>query len=108
MPKKKQRAPFIKIVDKTIKISNKTGNGILKMLVSVDSRGKLARYSLAYVNPRLCTADNGRVLGYDNSHGYHHRHFMGNEELVEFENYETIAKKFETEWVRLHEKTKRT
>jgi predicted transcriptional regulator len=28
-------------------------------------QGEVVRYSLAYVNPSLCGADNGRVLGYE-------------------------------------------
>ena len=36
------------------------------------------------VNPANCGIDNGRVLGYDNSHGRHHRHFVGQQERVSF------------------------
>ena len=96
-----------KIIDNTIKIANRAGNGILRFLVSVDEKGKVAKYSLAYINPRLCSVDNGRVLGYDNSHGYHHRHYMGQEEPVEFESYEAIAEQFDNEWKVLHESVKR-
>jgi hypothetical protein len=38
--------------------------------------------------------DNGRVLGYDNSHDYHHRHFMGEVESVEFTTYAALAVQF--------------
>jgi len=107
MNKKKGRAKFIKILDDTINMPEKSGNGILKMQVSVDEKGKLARYSLTYVNLRLCGVDNGRALGYDNSHGYHHRHYMGKEEPIDFESYEAIAQRFDTEWRALHEKAKK-
>ena len=40
---------------------------------------------------KLWALDNGRVLGYDNNHGHHHRHFMGQVEAVEFESYEATA-----------------
>jgi hypothetical protein len=102
-----KRRKFTKILDDTINMPKKSGNGILKLLVSVDENGNLARYSLTYINPHLCNIDNGRVLGYDNCHGYHHRHYMGKEELVDFKNYETIAKKFDSEWRSLHEKAKK-
>lgn len=36
---------------------------------------KVAKYSLACINPRICGADNGRVFAYDNEHGVHHRHY---------------------------------
>ncbi len=56
--------------------------------------GKLVAYSLAYVNLKVCRVDNGRVLGYDNSHGHHHRHFMGDSSPTEFICYEEIAERF--------------
>ena len=59
--------------------------------------GQVVKYSLAYINPRICRVDNGRVLGYDNSHDYHHRHFMGDAELVEFSGYEALSVRFQKE-----------
>ena len=106
MYKKKKQKKLIKLFDETINIPEKSGNGTLKILASIDEKGELIRYSLTYVNHRLCHIDNGRVLGYDNSHGYHHKHYMGKEEPVDFENYEDTAKKFDLEWRALHEKAK--
>jgi hypothetical protein len=63
--------------------------------------GQVVRYSLAYINHRICGVDNGRVLGYDNSHNYHHRHFMGAVEPVEFDNYEALSERFEAEIIEL-------
>jgi hypothetical protein len=37
------------------------------------------------------------VLGYDNTHEYHHRHFMGRVEEVEFHGYEALVARFERE-----------
>ena len=37
---------------------------------------------------------NGRVLGYDNGHDHHHRHFMGKQEPFEFTGYEALARRF--------------
>lgn len=37
------------------------------------------------------------MLGYDNSHDHHHRHFMGEVEPIEFNNYESLAARFRTE-----------
>jgi hypothetical protein len=62
--------------------------------------GEVVKYSLAYINFLVCGKDNGRVLGYDNSHDYHHRHFMGTVEPVEFDNYETLAERF---WLEVQE-----
>lgn len=107
MTNKKKQTKLIKILDEVSKLPNKVGNGILRTSLSVDEKGKLQRYSLAYINTNLCHVDNGRVLGYDNSHGYHHRHYMGKEEAVDFVNYESIAEKFNQEWRLLHEKAKK-
>ncbi len=59
--------------------------------------GQVVKYSLAYVNPCICPVDNGRVLGYDNSHDRHHRHFMGTQERFEFSGYEALAARFYSE-----------
>ncbi len=103
----KKKSKFIKIIDDTVKMPAKSGNGTLKILVNVDEQGKLGHYSLTYINPHIYSADNGRVLGYDNSHGYHHRHYMGKVEPVEFSRYEAIAEQFDNEWRTLHEKIKK-
>jgi hypothetical protein len=55
---------------------------------------QLTAYSLAYINLRRCSADNGRVLGYDNSHDYHHRHFMGEVEAIQFTTYAALVERF--------------
>lgn len=47
------------------------------------------------------------MIAYDNNHGYHHRHFMGKEELIEFESFEAISERFDKEWRLLHEKVKK-
>ena len=55
------------------------------------------KYSLAYINPRVCGLDNGRVLGYDNSHDHHHRHFMGTTEHIDFKSFEDLSRRFRSE-----------
>lgn len=42
--------------------------------------------------------DNGRVLGYDNSHGFSHRHYMGLVTEFVFTTYEELYEQFEMEW----------
>ncbi len=58
---------------------------------------KVTKYNLAYINHLVCRLDNGRVLGYDNSHAHHHRHFMGTVSPVEFEDYESLVARFRGE-----------
>ncbi len=59
-----------------------------------NSAGKIVKYNLAFINHFICKRDNGRVLGYDTSHGYHHRHFMGAVEEYKFVNYVTLSSRF--------------
>ena len=56
--------------------------------------GKVVAYNLAYINLKRCSRDNGRVLGFDNSHGYYHRHFMGKVEAIEFTTYGDLLERF--------------
>jgi hypothetical protein len=107
MVKKKKTIKYTQAINDTVKLPNKQGNGVLKYSVSVDSEDRIVRYSLAYINPRLCAVDNFRVIGYDNCHGYHHRHYMGKEENIEFTSYEDIENQFEIAWRKLHEKAKK-
>lgn len=67
---------------------------MLKEEVLHDRDGQVVKYSLAYINPAVFGADNGRVLGYDNSHDHHHRHFMGKQESFAFTGYEVLARRF--------------
>lgn len=56
--------------------------------------GEVEHYAMAYINPVEFTKDNGRVLGYDNSHNYHHRHYKGNVEPIKFISFEDTTKRF--------------
>lgn len=107
MDKRKKSAKHEKVMDETVTLPAKQGNGLLRYSLNVDNKGKIGRYSLAYINLNLCIVDNGRVLGFDNCHGYHHRHYMGKEEDIHFTSYEEIAERFEREWRVLHEKAKK-
>jgi hypothetical protein len=79
----------------------KSGGGLLSYEVwGFRNKGKtvVTRYSLAYINHILYAGDNGRVLGFDNAHDYHHRHFMGKVEAVQFDTYEATLERFQLEW----------
>jgi Family of unknown function (DUF6516) len=91
----------IKINDETHKISDKRGNGKLRREVWVDGEGKVVRYNLAYINHHLFQGDNGRVIGYDNAHGAHHRHYFGEITPVDFVSFDDIEEQFEADWLAL-------
>ncbi len=46
-------------------------------------------------------SDNGRVLGFDNAHDYHHRHCMGDVHPAEFTSYEATLERFQREWLEI-------
>jgi Family of unknown function (DUF6516) len=108
----KRQTPAEQLLEReTFELKAKHGGGVLSYEVwGYVSRGKtqVTRYNLAYINPQLYAKDNGRVLGFDNAHGYHHRHFMGKVEAVEFESYEAIAERFQAEWQELVKRLAKT
>jgi hypothetical protein len=106
MAKKEKRSKHNKLVDETIILPIKDGNGILRYSLSENKKGQVVRYSFVYINPSFYGKDNGRVLGFDNSHGFHHCHRMGHIEKVVFHSYEEIVSRFEAEWRLLHEKVR--
>lgn len=66
-----------------------------------DPNGNIVRYALVYIDFDICQEDNGRVLGYDNAHGFHERHFMGKAEKADFASYAELAEYFLAEVKRL-------
>jgi len=82
----------------------KSGGGLLSYEVwGYQEKGKtvVTRYNLAYINHSICHVDNGRVLGFDNAHDYHHRHDMGEVTAVAFTSYEATLEKFQQEWLEI-------
>jgi hypothetical protein len=75
------------------RLKGKRKGALLKEQILFED-GEVVAYNLAYINLRQCSGDNGRVLGYDNSHDYHHRHFMGKVEAVEFTTYAALVERF--------------
>ena len=82
-----------------VKIPSRLGGGTLKERVIRELPSKkVVSYALAYINPLIFSGDNGRVLGYDNSHAYTHRHYMGVVAADPFTSYEALYARFEREW----------
>ncbi len=86
--------------EEIVGLTGKRRGGWLRRSVWLEN-GKVVKYALAYINPRICTVDNGRVLGYDNSHDYHHRHFKGEVTPINFKSYEELVDRFEKELMEL-------
>lgn len=61
------------------------------------SENRIVKYNLAFIHFGMCQVDHGRVVGYDNAHGFHERHFMDQVEPVEFTSYGETLKRFQAE-----------
>jgi len=96
--------PDKKLIDEQHVISSKKGNGIMRREVWVDNNGHVTRYNLAYINHNLFTDDNGSIIGFDNAHGYHHRHYYGKVEAVTFTSFAETERLFEVAWLELRSK----
>lgn len=94
-------------IDESITIHRKKGNGVIRRQVWIDEQGEVTRYSLAYINYNLFQGDNGRVLGYDNAHAQHHKHYRGHIEPITFSSFDKLESQFNKEFEALHEKTKK-
>lgn len=82
-----------------VKIPSRLGGGVLKERVIRDLLKESRQLCvLAYINPLIFSASTGGVLGYDNSHDYSHRHFMGTIVADPFISYEELYERFEREW----------
>jgi hypothetical protein len=96
-----------KAVDERFYLSSAKGGGMLRREIWVDRRGRVVRYNLAFINHLIYAGDDGRVLGYDSAHGYHHRHCRGKVTAVRFESFKQIEARFQREWNRLAKEVRR-
>lgn len=69
-----------------------------------NAKGEIVKYSLAYIDFSIYAGDNGRVLGYDNAHGFHERHSMGKAEQIAFTTYTEQFERFIAEVRQLRRK----
>lgn len=100
-----RKSRVVKTADEEAGISCVVGSGKLREEVWQDATtGEVVRYNLAFINPLMYRGDNGRVLGYDMAHGYHHRHFMGKVVEIDFPGYERLSERFFKEVAALRKK----
>ena len=94
MSKKKN---YTKIIDEQFIVPNQQGGGIIKF-EAWEYKNKIVKYNMAYINKSVFPNDNGRVIGYDNSHNFHHKHYFGEIiELDDFVNYQELVKRFKND-----------
>jgi hypothetical protein len=88
---------YTKIIDEQFIVPYKQGGGIIKF-EAWEYENKIVKYNMAYINKNVFPNDNGRVVGYDNSHNFHHKHYSGEiTELDDFVNYQELVKRFKND-----------
>lgn len=98
MVKKRKQSPLTKVVDERFSISRKKGGGLVRQEVWENGGGVVEKYAITYINPSFPSDENGRVLGYDNAHDYHHRHYKGKiYPVADFVSYEDVVNRFAEE-----------
>lgn len=93
-----KKTKLTKIIFEQFSINKKSGGGIIKFEAWQDHHKKIVKYNMAYINPSLFYEDNGRVIGYDNAHNFHHKHYFGKiYKVTDFISYEYLVKNFKQE-----------
>jgi hypothetical protein len=59
------------------------------------------KYSLVYIHA------GHRVLGYDNAHGHHHRHYMGSSQRYAFKNMQNLLRDFSRDLNRIKQEERK-
>ena len=91
---KLKKKNYIKIIDERFIVPSDKGGGVIKF-EAWEYENKIIKYNMAYINKNIFSNDNGRVVGYDNSHDFHHKHYLGEiTELDNFINYQELVKRF--------------
>jgi len=95
---KKAKTKFKKVISEQFPVNPKNGGGILKIEAWENEKEEIVKYSMAYINHLIFSDDNGRVIGYDNTHNFHHKHYFGKiSEVSDFISYENLVDRFEKE-----------
>jgi len=94
---KVKKKNYIKVIDEVFIVPIEKGGGIIKF-EAWEFEDKIVKYNMAYINKSIFPKDNGRVIGYDNSHNFHHKHYLGQiTEIDDFVDYQELVKKFKSD-----------
>jgi hypothetical protein len=92
-----KKRKYNKIVDEKFIVSTNNGGGLIKF-EAWEYKGEIIKYNMAYINKNIFPHDNGRVIGYDNSHNFHHKHYFGEiYELDDFIDYQELVDRFKND-----------
>jgi hypothetical protein len=89
-----KKKSYIKVINEQFIVPHIQGGGIVKF-EAWEYENHIVKYNMAYINKNIFSNDNRRVIGYDNSHNFHHKHYFGEiTELGDFVNYQELVKRF--------------
>ena len=94
---KAKKKDYLKVVDEQFIVPHEKGGGIIKF-EAWEYENEIVKYNMAYINKSIFPNDNGRVVGYDNSHNFHHKHYFGKiRELDDFISYQMLVQRFKND-----------
>ena len=89
-----KKKTYLKVIDEKYIVPTVLGGGVIKF-EAWECEEQIVKYNMAYINQNIFADDNGRVVGYDNAHDFHHKHYKGKiMELNDFISYEDQVRKF--------------
>ena len=94
---KSKKKNYIKVIDEQFIVPSVNGGGIIKF-EAWEYENLIVKYNMVYINKNVFPNDNGRVMGYDNSHNFHHKHYFGQiTELDDFISYQELVQRFKND-----------
>ena len=94
---KSKKKNYIKVIDEQFIVPYDKGGGIIKF-EAWEYENQIIKYNMVYINKSVFPNDNGRVMGYDNSHNFHHKHYFGQiTEFDDFINYQELVQRFKND-----------
>ena len=94
---KSKKKIYTKVIDEKFIVPLDKGGGIIKF-EAWEYENQIVKYNMAYINKSIFSNDNGRVVGYDNSHDFHHKHYFGQlVELGDFVTYQELVERFKND-----------
>jgi hypothetical protein len=94
---KSKKKNYTKVIDEQFIVPSISSGGIIKF-EAWEYENLIVKYNMVYINKNVFPNDNGRVMGYDNSHNFHHKHYFGQiTELDDFVSYQELVQRFKND-----------
>lgn len=85
---------YSKVIDEQFIVPVFKGGCIIRF-EAWELNNEIIKYNMVYINKNITSLDNGKILGYDNAHNFHHKHKLGDIiEINDFSSYENLVERF--------------